>query len=242
MTAVILGTQAITGAFAENRGTIPGSLDADFDDMEMDVVVSAITRVQAPYITKDYAVFTADKNARYVALSVDFEGYQNIHKYQLKTVYDSENNAVDQFYVYVMKLPKNIQSFKYRMVIDGLWTADPSNPSRTYDRELGLVVSSMNASRIVPEVTEPVPVGMVRFVYKGASGQKIRLGGSFTNWDSWIYQLREVKPGLYQLDLPLPPGKYEYAYYSGMNSMVDQTNPERCYTPDGKEASLIIVK
>ena len=52
---------------------------------------------------------------------------------------------------------------------------------------------------------------------------------------------RKKEPGKYQLDLPLPPGKYEYAYYIGMKSYPDKTNPERCYTPDGKEASLLVV-
>jgi hypothetical protein len=81
----------------------------------------------------------------------------------------------------------------------------------------------------------------VKFVYRGKSGQKIRLGGNFTNWDSWIYHLTETSPGLYQVELPLPPGKYEYAFYTGITSFPDDGNPQKCYTPDGKIASLLIV-
>ena len=90
-------------------------------------------------------------------------------------------------------------------------------------------------------ITENVPAGKVRFIYKGKSGQKVRLGGSFTNWDSWIYELTEVQPGLYILDLPLPPGTYQYAYYIGMNSYVDTSNPQRVWSADGKAASQITV-
>ena len=54
--------------------------------------------------------------------------------------------------------------------------------------------------------------------------------------------MTEVSPGLYELELPLPPGKYEYAFYTGITSFPDNTNPQKCYTPDGRTASLLIVK
>ncbi|MBQ1593031.1 MAG: isoamylase, partial [Treponema sp.] len=62
------------------------------------------------------------------------------------------------------------------------------------------------------------------------------------NWDSWIYTMRETTPGIYEFDLPLPPGTYQYAFYNGMNTLVDRTNPIRCYAPDGKEASQITIQ
>lgn len=230
-------------AFSEVQNYTSGSLDApDMDETEIDTALLGVHGTMAPFITGDYAVFTADKNARYVGIAFDFEKYRTIHKFQLKTDYDSEENASSKYYVYVLKIPKNVQSFNYRMVIDGLWTTDPMNPEKIYSEEAKLIVSHLNANRTVPIITEEVPVGKVRFVYTGKSGQKIRLGGSFTNWDSWIYIMREVYPGVYQLDLPLPPGTYEYAYYNGMNTMVDPTNPERVYTRDGKSASLLVVK
>ena len=53
--------------------------------------------------------------------------------------------------------------------------------------------------------------------------------------------MRETTPGIYEFDLPLPPGTYQYAFYNGMNTIVDRTNPIRCYAPDGKQASQITV-
>ena len=54
--------------------------------------------------------------------------------------------------------------------------------------------------------------------------------------------MKEVKPGVYELNLPLLPGKYEYAFYSGIASFPDATNPVKVYTEDGKVASLLIVE
>jgi len=224
-------------AFAD----IPGSLDSNYDDIEIDNVLKAVDGVTPPFVEGNYAVFTVKPDARYVGIAFDFENFKDIHKFQKRTHYDDEYNKTSSYFVYVLKLPKTVQSIKYRLVIDGLWTVDPNNDSTVYDHSVGLLLSELDAGREIPVITEEIPDGVVRFVYKGEKGQQIRLGGSFTNWDSWIYTLQEITPGLYQLDLPLPPGTYQYNYYSGITSIVDITNPERCYTADGKIASLLIV-
>ena len=52
----------------------------------------------------------------------------------------------------------------------------------------------------------------------------------------------EVQRGKYQLDIPLPAGVYYYNYYSGITSFIDETNPSKGYTEDGRIASRIEVK
>ena len=213
----------------------------DNDDLILNKILVSTTGVSKPTQYDDFIVFTADKNARYVGIAFDFENYTQIHSFELRNIYDEDYEVSDSYYFYVQKLPKDIQQFNYRMVIDGLWTTDPTNDSKNYDSSTGVVLSHFDASRTIPVITKDDSQGLVRFIYKGKSGEKIRLGGNFTNWDSWIYEMQEVSPGLYQIDLPLPPGTYDYAFYSGMNSMVDSSNPVRVYTADGKEASRIQV-
>ncbi|MBP5176452.1 MAG: glycogen-binding domain-containing protein [Treponema sp.] len=205
-------------------------------------IASSINKVSAPYMKGDYVIFTQKKDARYMGIAFDFEKYRTIHQFQIKHMRDSNYEIEDSLYFYILKLPKNVQVLNYRLVVDGLWTTDPMNSTKKYNAEAGLVLSQLNVSRRVHEVTEKKETGKVRFVYNGKSGEQVRLGGSFTNWDSWIYEMTEVAPGQYQIDLALPPGQYQYAYYCGVKSYPDKTNPERCYTPDGKEASLLIVK
>lgn len=212
------------------------------DDADYAELASTISQVRAPYLKGDYVVFTQENTARFIGIAFDFENYRTIHPFQLRNMRNELNEVDDSFYFYILKLPKTVQAVNYRIVIDGLWTTDPQNVSKVYSEEIGLTLSHLNVSRTIPLVTEKKAEGYVRFVYTGPSGQKVRLGGSFTNWDSWIYEMREVSPGIYQCDLPLPPGQYEYAYYTGIKSFPDKTNPERCYTLEGKEASLLIVQ
>ena len=213
----------------------------DNDDLYLNQINTEVKSVGSPVRYGDFIVFTADSDARYVGISFDFEDYSQIHNFQLKKINDDNYELASSFYLYILKLPKEILNFNYRMVIDGIWTTDPNNPEKFFDRDIGIMVSHLDASREIPIVTEKNTRGLVRFIYKGNPGQKIRLGGTFTNWDSWIYELTEVSPGLYQIDLSLPPGTYDYAFYTGMNSMPDNTNPLKVYTSDGRIASRIKV-
>ena len=213
--------------------------DEELDYAEM---VTKITKVRAPYIQGDYLIFTAKKDSRFVGVAFDFENFHTIHAYKIHNLKNNENEVIDSIFFYILKIPKRITKIAYRMVVDGLWTVDPENEIQEYDMNTGLVLSAVDVTRKIKPATEVLEKGLVRFVYQGRSGQQVRLGGSFTNWDSWIYEMKEVKPGLYQFELSLPPGTYQYAYFSGMNTIVDTTNPERCYTRDGKTASQITVR
>ncbi|MDR1747759.1 MAG: glycogen-binding domain-containing protein, partial [Spirochaetaceae bacterium] len=68
-----------------------------------------------------------------------------------------------------------------------------------------------------------------------------RLAGSFNNWDSFMYEMTETSAGIYQIDIPLPPGTYFYAFFSGTAQIADIKNPDRRYTADGRIASVITV-
>ena len=118
---------------------------------------------------------------------------------------------------------------------------DPNNPNKIYDPTSGVSVSTVNVGMLKPEITNATETDGVKFIYQGESGQQVRLGGTFTNWDSWIYELKETKPGFYELVLPLPEGTYYYNYYLGMNSIIDKTNPKKAYTSDGRTTSVIEV-
>ncbi len=213
-------------------------------DEELDYaeIVKTIKSVREPYLNGNYVIFTAESNVRHIGIAFDFEGYKTIHSYKEKVFHDEEYNACGSLYFFITELPKNVLSFNYRLIIEGLWTTDPMNPETIYNRETNLTLSHFDATREIAPVTEKTANGKIRFIYRGKTGQQIRLGGSFTNWDSWIYQMEEIKPGLYQFELPLTPGKYEYAFYTGITSFPDRTNPQRCYTNDGKTASLLIVE
>lgn len=211
------------------------------DTYDYDNIVRSITRVSEPMIIDGYAIFTAENNARTVGIAFDFENYSKIHAYKLRKLYDYEGKETASWYFFILELPKKRQSISYKLVIDGLWTADPTNKNTIYDSQNGIQLSYLELPKKDEAITQTVNEGFTKFVCKTTSGQKIRLAGSFTNWDSWIYEMPEVSPGTYEITLPLPAGTYYYAYYTGLKRFIDETNPEKAYTKDGKMASRITV-
>lgn len=212
-------------------------------------IISSIKEVQSPVVTDEYIIFTADKNARFTGIVFDFDNYNKIHAFQRLITRDSESEPIDSLLFYICKIPEKIRTISYRLIIDGIWTHDPVNENKYYNSEADTYFSVVKIDNPIIEKTEKVvPVettksltGHTRFVYTGKPGQKIRLGGTFTNWDSFIYEMEETSPGFYEITLALPKGKYFYAYYKGTSSFVDETNPDKAYTPDGRVASVLDV-
>ena len=217
------------GMFADNQAAL-------------DAIMAKIKTAEKPRVVGDYIVFTADGSARYTGIAFEHEQYKTIHSFKRLVKGGIDDDTKTQVLFYIFKIPEHLFSIDYRLVVDGLWTADPVNPDMRFDDSSGLPVSQILLSSKTENKSEALDGNIVRFVYEGDSGQTIRVGGSFTNWDSFIYELQEIKPGLYRLELPLPKGKYYYSYYRGMSAFTDKTNPEKVYTADGRAASVITVR
>lgn len=211
------------------------------DTYDYDNIVTSIRGLQAPFVLGNYIVFTADASARNVGIAFDFENYNQIHAYSMRRTYDYEGEQTGAWYFYVMEKPKKLTSISYKLIIDGLWTTDPTNNNTIYDWENGIQLSKVDIPQQKEIYTESVNEGFTRFICKTLPGQKVRLGGNFTNWDSWIYEMTEIEPGKYEISLPLPAGTYYYAYYTGLKSFADETNPEKAYSSEGKIVSKIVI-
>ncbi|MCQ2597571.1 MAG: glycogen-binding domain-containing protein [Treponema sp.] len=206
-----------------------------------DKLIREIEKPQAPVVTDDYIVFTADASNRFVGVAFDFENFQTIHPFQILHTYgiDGEETNAVLFYCYERK--HEVSSIKYRLVMDGLWTTDPNNPSKEYDEKINLYFSKLENLGEIATYTRQTDSMNTRFIYKGESGLDLRLAGSFTNWDPWIYTMTETKPGFYELELPLPSGKYYYSFFVGLVPVLDNTNPDKVYTDDGRTANVLVV-
>jgi len=218
----------------------------------------SLTGPSAPEVYEDAVVFTASSKARRVGVSFAHEGFATVHWFRKLLKPDAALAAPDPaaakdaagkpeyvdtgilFFVY--EFPRNLPELEYRLVIDGLWTADPRNPALRLDPVSGLVRSVVP----LPDIDEPPATvdalsGSLRFSYRGAPGQRVSVAGTFNAWDPFMYELAEVAPGRYALTLPLPPGTYRYVFYLHGERILDQNNPRKVYTAEGNavsEASL----
>lgn len=206
-----------------------------------DKVIREIRKPQAPVVTDDYIVFSADASHRFVGVAFDFENYQTIHPFQILNTLDMDNEVTDSVLFYCYERKHQVSSIKYRLVMDGLWTTDPENPEKVYDENVNLYFSTVSNLGEIATYTKQNESNITRFIYKGKSGLDLKLAGSFTNWDPWIYTMKETKPGFYELELPLPTGKHYYSYFAGLVPVLDNTNPDKVYTDDGRVANVLVV-
>lgn len=209
------------------------------DNYGIQNLITTIQNPQKPVVKGDYIIFTSPSHYRTVGIAFDFEDFEIIHPFEKLVSYDTDNEPISSVLFHILEVPKKMTSVSYKLIINGLWTLDPLNTVTSFNPETNIRLSTVLLNPAVEEETEKTVNGGVRFVYEGETGEKIRLAGSFTNWDSFIYELNETSPGFYELTLPLPKGTHYYAYYKGLESFVDKKNPERVYTSDGRPASVI---
>ena len=212
-----------------------------YQNRDLDLMLHDIKKPQAPIVTDDYIIFTCDSKYRYAGIAFDFENYQTVHPFEVFTSVDDEDVKSRDFMFYVYKRQHKFTTIKYRLVFDGLWTADPLNANMVYDDNVNLYFSVVDDPGSVRIYTSNKNDDSVHFIYQGEPGETVHLSGTFTNWDPWIYELEETSPGFYELELPLTTGEYYYTYYIGMNPIHDNTNPNKIYTPYGRIASEITV-
>jgi len=212
-----------------------------------------ITAPREPHLYEGGVVFTAPSSYRRVGISFAHENYARVHWFQRlllprdaaeftrrgRIQKNVEQTLDSGIMFHVQPIPGNLKNLDYRMVIDGLWTADPMNPL-TVSGPSGIVESRI----LLPErpITEQAPApGTFRFFYRAPPGEIINVGGSFNNWDPFMHQLRETSPGLYTLTLHLPPGTFQYVFFRRGEMIPDPENHRRLYSRDGRSVSEAVV-
>ena len=231
----------ILAVFCLWSGMLFAAPEVNYQDFELDSLLHNIDQPGEPLLTDDYIIFTADVNHRFVGIAFDYENYQVIHPFQLLTNTDENGKVTKKHMFYCYKRQHKFNTLRYRLIIDGLWTIDPLNSNKYYDESVNLYFSVVEAPGSVEFFTQKAEDDSVHFIYKGKEGLNLRLAGTFTNWDPWIYELVETSPGLYELDLPLTSGTYYYSYYVGLTPILDNTNPNKAYSVDGRSVNYIVV-
>ncbi|MEW5843260.1 MAG: alpha-amylase family glycosyl hydrolase [Bacteroidota bacterium] len=68
-----------------------------------------------------------------------------------------------------------------------------------------------------------------KFTFKPAKKyNRITLFGSFNGWDRGNLPMKEVKgTGVYEVEVPLEPGRYEYKFWGDGEEIVDPNNPDK---------------
>jgi len=223
----------------------------DIDSYQFIDHLREISQPGKPEIFQDGILFTASSSHNKVGISFAHEGYTKVYWFrQLFIPRDpadfyvngKRNNKIDPnidtgILFHVETIPANLKNLDYRLIINGLWTTDPYNPISVISQ------SGITESRFpLPEKPRPhldaVQPGTYRFIYRSEPGETITVGGSFNNWDPFMYELKEISPGFYTLILPLPPGDFHYLFFHRGEHITDPGNPKKLYSREGRVVSV----
>jgi hypothetical protein len=207
----------------------------------------------APEIVDDMIIFTASSSLRRVGIAFADEGFAKVHWFrQLLAVRDpAEIPRTEKkpspyqdsgiiFHIY--QIPEEATEIEYRLIVNGLWTTDPANPHTRRDASgLSRSVISLPPKEMIHNPLKGPP-GSLSFAFKGPPGETVTVAGSFNGWDPFMYELREGSAGNYSINIPLPPGKYQYVFFHRGQRYLDPYNHSRIYAKDGKAASEIVIQ
>ena len=209
-----------------------------------------ITQPGKPEIFEDGVLFTASSSLQRVGISFAHENYAKVHWFQRLMVpkdpadllVDGKvSNKIDPYedsglMFHIEPIPAGIKNMDYRLIINGLWTTDPTNPNRVLGPS-GVVESRfLLPEKPVTAMASAAP-GTYTFNFYAPTGETITVAGSFNRWDPFMYELRETSRGFYTLTLPLSPGNYQYVFFYRGEQIPDPENTRRLYMRDGRIVS-----
>jgi hypothetical protein len=207
----------------------------------LDVAIQTIRTMQAPSLVGDTLILSYRSRVpvRFVGARFEHERWAVLHAY-----------AVNDHGVLVLDypLPGNATQagcrLRYRIVVDGVWMADPSNPVREID-DRGVEVSVYEVeSEVMRFVANPdVKAGRATFVYRGKPGTRVSLVGDFNAWDPFApgYLMSEIRPGEFTATVEVRAGRHYYAYFAEGRKVLDEANSDTGIDPDGRRVSSFTV-
>lgn len=225
----------------------------EIDSLEVLGYLLGLSEPGPPHIVDNMVVFTASSSLRRVGVAFAHEGFSQVHWFRPLMVSEDPLERIRRgrraspyrdsgIAFHIFDIPEGLAQIEYRLIINGLWTTDPSNPNTRRDGISGSTMSVLS----VParqQIQQPFRAqqGGFHFVFRGPPGEVVTVAGSFNNWDPFMYVLREGPPGTYSLHIPLPPGRYQYVFFHRGQRLPDPYNPMRVFSREGEIASEIVI-
>ena len=210
----------------------------EVNTISLHLYLATMKKAEAPSVREGFAIFSVNGPYRYVGAAFKHENWNIIHPFQ--------RNKPGVF-VLALPVPRDrSEPLEYRLVIDGIWTKDPSNSLFIRDTRTGLDFSVLSIPFISSEDMDNYKLiegdkNKIKFLYRDDPGKIVTVVGDFNNWDPFIHELAEVSPGLYRLEMELPPGRYGYAFFCDGEKAIDHLNPDSAYNKAGEMISIISI-
>ncbi len=179
---------------------------------------------QAPIVMDGFMLLARKDNPQtnYRGIAFRHEDFRIVHKFM--------KNKLGTF-IMAYKLPEGQSPIVYRLICDGLWSADALNRCRIRDSR-GFTLSCLPLPQPIADkrATPYEDGGVVIFRHADEPGQTIFLTGDFISWDPYAYKMTEMTPGLYEISVRLQAGIHRYYFLKNGTKILDESNPFTDYS------------
>ncbi len=226
--------------------------------------LSELRRAEAPRQFSDSIIFSYSAPQReqqsHISISIAFshEDYRVVHQMQ-------RNEYGVYFYVMNRRsIPYDILHIEYRLIVNGVWRDDPTNPQLRLDRS-GAKFSQLRLTTEERELTSPnITRGRAEFIFSPHEQATLRLteidgsrlyfsrderlqvyiAGSFNGWDPFLIPMHpdRSRPGQYRISLALTSGNHYYYYVVNGRRILDPHNSSVVTSAHGHSASLVTIE
>jgi hypothetical protein len=248
--AAVLAAFSPSDSWAESHGSsqsappaaarvqLPGDPPV-VESLQLHMKLKGMTRAEPPRVVDDRLVLSVAGPFRFVGAAFDHEGFTVVHRFQR-----------NPHGVFVLAFPvplKRREPVEYRLVLDGTWTSDPSNPRKIADPAGSFAISVADVPYLsdlhlgVYRVLDGEDGRTAHFLFRAAPGELVTVCGDFDNWDPFIHELSETSPGTYELSLPLAPGLHRYGFVYRGEVVPDPLNASKAHDREGRVVSVLVV-
>lgn len=205
------------------------------ENLPLHLKIMSTHTTEEPIIWNDTIFLTAKPsgNPRFVGVAFDFESYSIIHPFEI-----NESGV----FIYTGEAPEQ-REIRYRLIVDGLWMADPLGTDNFKD-QFGITVSSLknrNPVHIQVKGPETQYSGRTVFSIRSKPDSTVSIVGTFNGWDPYMTPMRESSNGVYTTDLMLREGSYFYYFIIDGKKTMDPMNFARAMNREGEEVSKITI-
>lgn len=207
--------------------------------VDLHLLITGTKTTRAPFEFEQKVIFSYkdDQTKRFVGIAFDYDQFKDIHPFF------RNENGVYMFILPYDEIPAEVTSFNYRLIADGLWLPDPSNPD-TFRATSGIYLSHMSlrnkmAIQSYPQINENEKT--VTFYYYAPASNYVFLAGTFNNWDPFMLSMKENAAGTYSLTIRLPAGTHYYYFLFNGEKRRDVKNPVMATDPEGFTVSAVTI-
>jgi len=193
--------------------------------------------INSPLILNDKIIFfyRGDGSERKVVVAGDFTDWKPL------LLMEKKSTNMWQF-VWEERLKKG--RYRYRYVIDDIWTYDPNNTNFIVD-DNGDRISYFDLEEdFIPEFTNPLWIekDIYEFKYFDEKAKNVSLVGNFNNWNPYKHVMKYRGAGEFSIRIRLKPGIYAYCFVVDDNWVSDPKNLKQFRDSVGNIVSVFYVK